>query len=100
MFRGVVKIIFSKHAKEIQRQKVNGKLYFSLIYIMVIMLTCQCVVLSGLEPFRIGPYTNFVNIGERCNVAGSRRFAKLIMAGNYEVRFNEVCQKAIDIPVH
>lgn len=40
----------------------------------------------GLEPFRIGPYTNFVNIGERCNVAGSRKFAKLIMAGNYEVR--------------
>ncbi|KAM9424222.1 methionine synthase isoform 2-T3 [Pholidichthys leucotaenia] len=40
--------------------------------------------LSGLEPFRIGPYTNFVNIGERCNVAGSRKFAKLIMAGNYE----------------
>ncbi|MXQ92054.1 hypothetical protein E5288_WYG009859 [Bos mutus] len=42
------------------------------------------MLLSGLEPFRIGPYTNFVNIGERCNVAGSRRFAKLIMAGNYE----------------
>ncbi|XP_051769850.1 methionine synthase-like [Ctenopharyngodon idella] len=42
------------------------------------------MLLSGLEPFRIGPYTNFVNIGERCNVAGSRRFAKLIMAGQYE----------------
>ncbi|XP_049723905.1 methionine synthase isoform X6 [Elephas maximus indicus] len=42
------------------------------------------MLLSGLEPFRIGPYTNFVNIGERCNVAGSRKFAKLIMAGNYD----------------
>ncbi|KAM9838048.1 methionine synthase [Aulostomus maculatus] len=42
------------------------------------------LLLSGLEPFKIGPYTNFVNIGERCNVAGSRRFAKMIMAGNYE----------------
>ncbi|XP_014328561.1 methionine synthase [Xiphophorus maculatus] len=42
------------------------------------------LLLSGLEPFRIGPYTNFVNIGERCNVAGSRKFAKLIMAGQYE----------------
>uniref|UniRef100_A0A8C6V9Z7 Methionine synthase n=1 Tax=Naja naja TaxID=35670 RepID=A0A8C6V9Z7_NAJNA len=42
------------------------------------------MLLSGLEPFRIGKYTNFVNIGERCNVAGSRRFAKLIMAGKYE----------------
>ncbi len=44
------------------------------------------LLFPGLEPFRIGPYTNFVNIGERCNVAGSRKFAKLIMAGNYEVR--------------
>ncbi|XP_072849299.1 methionine synthase isoform X3 [Pogona vitticeps] len=42
------------------------------------------MLLSGLEPFRIGQYTNFVNIGERCNVAGSKRFAKLIMAGKYE----------------
>ncbi|XP_063774129.1 methionine synthase [Pseudophryne corroboree] len=42
------------------------------------------MLLSGLEPFRIGPYTNFVNIGERCNVAGSRKFAKLITSGNYE----------------
>ncbi|XP_075059832.1 methionine synthase isoform X2 [Mixophyes fleayi] len=42
------------------------------------------MLLSGLEPFRIGPYTNFVNIGERCNVAGSRQFAKLITAGHYE----------------
>ncbi|KAM7172061.1 methionine synthase isoform 1-T1 [Macrochelys suwanniensis] len=42
------------------------------------------MLLSGLEPFRIGPYTNFVNIGERCNVAGSKKFAKLIMASNYE----------------
>lgn len=41
---------------------------------------------SGLEPFKIGPYTNFVNIGERCNVAGSRKFAKLITSGLYEVR--------------
>ena len=36
------------------------------------------MVLSGLEPLRIGDYTNFVNIGERCNVAGSKRFCKLI----------------------
>lgn len=42
--------------------------------------------LQGLEPFKVGPYTNFVNIGERCNVAGSRKFAKLIMSGLYEVR--------------
>ena len=42
------------------------------------------MLLSGLEPMRIGPYTNFINIGERCNVAGSRKFCKLIKEGNYE----------------
>ncbi|XP_053405088.1 methionine synthase-like isoform X2 [Mercenaria mercenaria] len=42
------------------------------------------MLLSGLEPTKIGPYTNFVNIGERCNVAGSRRFAKLITNGNFD----------------
>jgi len=34
--------------------------------------------LSGLEPLTIRPETNFVNIGERTNVAGSRKFARLI----------------------
>ena len=41
--------------------------------------------LSGLEPMNIGPYTNFINIGERCNVAGSRKFLRLIKNNNYEV---------------
>ena len=36
------------------------------------------MLLSGLEPLRIGKLTNFVNIGERCNVAGSRKFCRLI----------------------
>jgi len=40
--------------------------------------------LSGLEPLTVGPQTNFVNIGERTNVTGSRRFARLIKEGNYE----------------
>ena len=39
--------------------------------------------LSGLEPLSFGPLTGFVNIGERTNVAGSARFKKLIMAGDY-----------------
>ena len=34
--------------------------------------------LSGLEPITITENTNFLNIGERCNVAGSRKFARLI----------------------
>ena len=40
--------------------------------------------LSGLEPLVVRPETNFVNIGERTNVAGSKKFARLIMSGNYE----------------
>src|SRR6267154_6103530 len=40
--------------------------------------------LSGLEALTLRPETNFVNIGERTNVTGSPKFAKLILAGNYE----------------
>ncbi|HAQ21429.1 MAG TPA: methionine synthase [Prolixibacteraceae bacterium] len=40
--------------------------------------------LSGLEPVILTPETNFVNIGERCNVSGSRKFARLIREGKYE----------------
>ncbi|MBN8679564.1 MAG: methionine synthase [Chitinophagales bacterium] len=38
---------------------------------------------AGLEPLVIRENTNFVNIGERTNVTGSARFAKLIKEGNY-----------------
>lgn len=40
--------------------------------------------LAGLEPLIIRSDTNFVNIGERTNVAGSIRFARLIREGNYQ----------------
>ncbi len=40
--------------------------------------------LSGLEALTIRPETNFVNIGERTNVTGSPRFAKLILNNQYE----------------
>ncbi len=40
--------------------------------------------LSGLEPVTLTENTNFVNIGERCNVAGSRKFARLIGEKKYE----------------
>jgi 5-methyltetrahydrofolate--homocysteine methyltransferase len=39
---------------------------------------------SGLEALTIRPDTNFVNIGERTNVTGSPKFAKLILNGKYE----------------
>ena len=38
--------------------------------------------LAGLEPFE--PNGAFVNVGERCNVAGSRKFLRLIGSGNYD----------------
>jgi hypothetical protein len=37
--------------------------------------------LSGLEPLVIGPDSNFVNVGERTNVTGSKKFAELILGG-------------------
>ena len=40
--------------------------------------------LSGLEPFIVGPNTNFINVGERTNVTGSKRFLRLINDGSYE----------------
>jgi len=40
--------------------------------------------LSGLEPLIIGPHSNFVNVGERTNVTGSRAFLRLIQAGKFD----------------
>ncbi|MFE9105249.1 methionine synthase [Actinomadura geliboluensis] len=39
---------------------------------------------SGLEPFEIGADTGFIMIGERTNVTGSKRFRKLIEAGDHQ----------------
>ncbi|ORZ41303.1 B12-dependent methionine synthase [Catenaria anguillulae PL171] len=43
----------------------------------------QNMWLSGLEPLNAAT-SGFINVGERCNVAGSRQFARLIANGNYE----------------
>lgn len=40
--------------------------------------------LSGLELLDVTPDVRFVNVGERCNVAGSRKFLRLIKEKNYE----------------
>jgi 5-methyltetrahydrofolate--homocysteine methyltransferase len=40
--------------------------------------------LSGLEPLIVRPHSNFVNIGERTNVTGSKKFARLIRESRYE----------------
>ena len=44
----------------------------------------EYTLLSGLEPLIIRPETNFVNVGERTNVTGSRKFARLIKSGAYD----------------
>jgi 5-methyltetrahydrofolate--homocysteine methyltransferase len=49
--------------------------------------------LSGLEPFTLTAETNFVNIGERTNVTGSRKFAKLILAGDYNAALDVARQQ-------
>ncbi|HLV26330.1 MAG TPA: methionine synthase [Gemmatimonadales bacterium] len=51
--------------------------------------------LSGLEPLEVGPETNFVNVGERTNVTGSRKFARLIMAGDYEAAL-EIARQQVE----
>ena len=44
----------------------------------------QYMWLSGLELLAVTPEVRFVNVGERCNVAGSRKFLRLIKEKNYE----------------
>ncbi|MBL8897475.1 MAG: methionine synthase [Planctomycetes bacterium] len=49
--------------------------------------------LSGLEPMTIRPESNFVNVGERTNVTGSKRFAKLVLSGDYEAALDVARQQ-------
>src|SRR5215207_4061998 len=51
--------------------------------------------LSGLEPLTIGPDSIFVNVGERTNVTGSRKFARLVLAGDYEPGL-EIARQQVD----
>ena len=47
-------------------------------------MNCKKLKLSGLEPLIIDENSNFINIGERTNVAGSRKFLRLIKEENYD----------------
>ena len=51
--------------------------------------------LSGLERLEVRPDSNFINIGERCNVAGSRKFLRLISEQNYE-EAQEIARKQVE----
>ena len=46
--------------------------------------TKRFLKLSGLEPLVITPESNFVNVGERTNVAGSKKFLRLIKEEKFE----------------
>ena len=46
--------------------------------------TPGCMVLAGLEPLTVNSSSNFINVGERCNVAGSRKFLRLINEKQYD----------------
>ena len=49
--------------------------------------------LSGLEPLNVNDDSLFVNIGERTNVTGSRAFARLILAGDYNAALDVARQQ-------
>ena len=49
--------------------------------------------LSGLEAISIRPEANFINIGERTNVTGSPKFAKLILSGDFEAALSVARQQ-------
>ena len=44
---------------------------------------CKYLKLSGLEPLTVTPESNFINVGERTNVTGSRKFLRLIKEENF-----------------
>ena len=52
--------------------------------------------LSGLEPQNIGPDSLFVNVGERTNVTGSARFAKLIKENDYQTATDVALQQVVN----
>ena len=56
----------------------------------------DCLWLSGLELLEVKPEINFVNIGERCNVAGSRKFLRLINEKKYDEALSIARQQVED----
>lgn len=54
------------------------------------------MMLSGLEPLVVTPDLGFVNVGERCNVAGSRKFLRLIKEKQYEEAVNIARKQVAD----
>lgn len=55
-----------------------------IVYASIMSVIHPYLRLSGLEPLIVRPETNFVNVGERTNVTGSRKFARLIKEQRFE----------------
>lgn len=73
----------SEAAEPITKSEDNSELCTMHCELVSSMATPR-LCLSGLEPLTLTPEVGFVNVGERCNVAGSRKFLRLIKEGNYE----------------
>lgn len=58
-------------------------------------MSAATLKLSGLEPLVVTPDSNFINVGERTNVTGSRKFLRLIKEGDYEAAL-EVARDQVD----
>lgn len=65
-------------------------------YVPILSEKSPYLHLSGLEDFAFSPEKNFVNIGERCNVAGSRKFLRLINEKKYEEALSIARQQVED----
>jgi 5-methyltetrahydrofolate--homocysteine methyltransferase len=59
----------ASHVKDLKPRQISSKPRYSTF--------------AGLEPLIVRENMNFINVGERTNVTGSRKFAKLIKTGNY-----------------
>lgn len=51
---------------------------------------------SGINPLKVFPHSNFINVGERTNVAGSKKFARLIREQKYEEALSIARQQVQD----
>jgi 5-methyltetrahydrofolate--homocysteine methyltransferase len=76
------------HIKEMSKLRAIGKPHAPIADTMTLKL-------SGLDMLEITPAINFVNVGERCNVAGSRKFLRLIKEGNYDEALS-IARKQVD----
>ena len=79
-----------EHIKAIKRESANAKRYEVNNAPKDSLLT-----LSGLSPLTLTTEVGFINVGERCNVAGSRKFLRLIKEKNYEEAI-EIARKQVE----